>query len=251
MGQEVLNAICRDCELEPVAAVDIRAEQKRLNLPGGLGEIPLSTELAPIIASSKPNVMVDFTAAEAVMPAVRTATKQHINSVIGTTGLTELELEEIERLCLEHDIGAIVASNFSLGAVVITHLAKIAAKFFDYAEVIEMHHEGKIDAPSGTAITTAKEMVKARGKDFCYAVSQKESLAGSRGARLHGVALHSLRLPGLLAHQEVVLGGPGETIRLRHDTISRECYMPGVILAIKEVVKIKGLVLGLDKLLAL
>jgi 4-hydroxy-tetrahydrodipicolinate reductase len=154
-------------------------------------------------------------------------------------------------MCREHDIGAVVAPNFSLGAAVMVHLSKTAAKFFDYAEVIEMHHGQKVDAPSGTALTTAKEMAQARGKAFLHASSQGESPSGSRGAELDGVALHSLRMPGLLAHQEVILGAPGETLRIRHDTISRECYMPGVVSAIKHVVRIKGMVLGLDKLLGL
>jgi 4-hydroxy-tetrahydrodipicolinate reductase len=251
MGQHVLSALCRDPELEPVAAVDLRADRERLSLPDGSGDIPLSAQLEPVITSSKADVLVDFSTAAAVIPMARTAAKHHINLVVGTTGLSAAELDEMERLCREYDIGAIVAPNFSLGAVLMVQLAKVAAKFFDYAEVIEMHHEQKNDAPSGTAITTAKEMSEARGKAFSYSVPKKESLAGSRGAQYQGVALHSLRMPGLLAHQEVIFGGAGETLRIRHDTISRECYMPGVILAIKEVGKIKGLIFGLDKLLRL
>jgi 4-hydroxy-tetrahydrodipicolinate reductase len=249
MGRHVLSAVCRDPELEPIAAVDLGADQGYLSLPDGSGGIPLSSQLEPIIMSRKPDVLVDFSTAAAVIPMARTAAKHHINLVIGTTGLSAAELDEMEQLCREYDIGAIVASNFSLGAVLMVQLAKVAAKFFDHAEVIEMHHEQKADAPSGTAITTAKEMTEARGKAFAYSSPEKESIAGSRGAQYQGVALHSLRMPGLLAHQEVVLGGAGETLRIRHDTISRECYMPGVILAIKEVGEIKGLVRGLDKLL--
>jgi 4-hydroxy-tetrahydrodipicolinate reductase len=249
MGQHVLSALCRDPELEPIAAVDLRAEQGYLSLPDGSGEIPLFSHLEPAIMSRKPDVLVDFSAAAAVIPMARIAAKHHINLVIGTTGLSAAALDEMEQLCREYDIGAIVAPNFSLGAVLMVQLAKVAAKFFDYAEVMEMHHEQKADAPSGTAITTAKEMTEARGKAFSYRSPEKETLAGSRGAQYQGVALHSLRMPGLLAHQEVVFGGAGETLRIRHDTISRKCYMPGVILAIKEVGKIKGLVRGLDKLL--
>jgi 4-hydroxy-tetrahydrodipicolinate reductase len=251
MGQQVLSALCRDSAVEPIAAVDLGADQEHLRLPDGSGEIPLSSQLEPVIMSSKPDVLVDFSTAAAVIPMVRTAAKHHIDLVIGTTGLSAAELDEMEQLCREYDIGAIVAPNFSLGAVLMVQLAKVAAKFFDYAEVIEMHHERKTDAPSGTAITTAKEMTEARGKAFSYRSPEKESLVGSRGAQYQGVALHSLRMPGLLAHQEVIFGGAGETLRIRHDTISRECYMPGVILAIKEVGQIKGLVFGLDRLLHL
>jgi 4-hydroxy-tetrahydrodipicolinate reductase len=131
------------------------------------------------------------------------------------------------------------------------HLAKLAARYFDYAEVIEMHHEGKADAPSGTALATARAMVAARGKPFNYPALEKESLAGTRGGQIEGVGIHSVRLPGLLAHQEVILGAPGQTLTIRHDSISRESFMPGVIMAIKEVGKVKGLIYGLENLLGL
>ncbi len=142
-----------------------------------------------------------------------------------------------------------VAPNFALGAVIMMHLAKIAGKYFDYAEIIELHHHLKADAPSGTALSTAGAMAKARGKPF-QLPQQKKSLA-SRGEQVEGVTLHSVRLPGLMAHQEVILGAPGQTLSIRHDTINRECYMPGVILAIKQVVQRKGLTYGLDVLLGL
>ena len=130
------------------------------------------------------------------------------------------------------------------------HLAKVAAKYLDYAEIIELHHHLKADAPSGTALSTAKAMVAARDKPF-YHPPEPGKASNSRGEQVEGVTIHSVRLPGLLAHQEVLLGGPGQTLSIRHDTISRECYMPGIILAIKEVVKRQGLVYGLDTLLGL
>ena len=130
------------------------------------------------------------------------------------------------------------------------HLAKVAAKYLDYAEIIELHHHQKADAPSGTALTTAKAMAIARGKPFQCPPEQGKTSA-SRGEQVEGITIHSVRLPGLLAHQEVLLGGAGQTLSIRHDTISRECYMPGVMLAIKEVVKRQGLIYGLDALLNL
>ena len=130
------------------------------------------------------------------------------------------------------------------------HLAKVAAKYLDYAEIIELHHHLKADAPSGTALSTAKAMVAARDKPF-YRPPEPGKASNSRGEQVEGVTIHSVRLPGLLAHQEVLLGGPGQTLSIRHDTISRECYMTGIILAIKEVVKRQGLVYGLDTLLGL
>jgi 4-hydroxy-tetrahydrodipicolinate reductase len=179
------------------------------------------------------------------------ATKRKVNLVIGTTGLSPDNLAEIDQLAKANGVGAVVAPNFALGAVVMIHLARIAAKFFDYAEIIEMHHEQKLDAPSGTALSTARAIREARGKPFLYPKLHKESLSGTRGGELEGVALHSVRLPGLLAHQEVIFGAAGQTLSIRHDTISRQCFMPGVVLAIKKVSEYKGLVYGLDKLLGL
>jgi len=129
------------------------------------------------------------------------------------------------------------------------HLARIAGKYLDHAEIIELHHERKLDAPSGTALATAKAMAQARGKPFSTPPPGEKS--DSRGKQVEGVSIHSVRLPGLLAHQEVILGGAGQTLSIRHDTSGRECYMPGVMLAVKEVVKKKGLILGLDALLGL
>ncbi|MQY72959.1 MAG: 4-hydroxy-tetrahydrodipicolinate reductase, partial [Dehalococcoidia bacterium] len=163
-------------------------------------------------------------------------------------GFSPDDIKEIERLATEHGIGAVMAPNFALGAVLMMHLAKIAAKYLDYAEIIELHHHLKADAPSGTAQTTARAMAAARGKPFLHPQGKDTA---SRGDRVEGVSIHSVRLPGLMAHQEVILGAPGQTLSIRHDTINRECYMPGVMLAIREVVGRKGFVYGLDKLLGL
>jgi len=251
MGREVLNALCRDAELKAVGAVDLKADRDRLLLPDGSTEIPFSSDLEAILSRSRPDVMVDFTIAKATMPAARLAASAGVNLVIGTTGLSPSDVDEIGRLCRESDVGAVVAPNFSLGAVLMIQMARLAARYFDYAEVIEMHHEGKADAPSGTALATARAMAEARGKPFRYPKLEKESLSGTRGGQVEGVSLHSVRLPGLLAHQEVILGAMGQTLTIRHDSISRESFMPGVIMAIKRVVNIKGLVYGLETLLGL
>jgi len=170
---------------------------------------------------------------------------------MGTTGLSEENLIEIANLCQAHKVGAIVAPNFSLGAALLIHLSKIAAKFFDHAEIIEMHHDKKADAPSGTAIATARAMARIHGKPFVYSKTAREVLDNTRGGEMGGIAIHSLRLPGFMAGQEVIFSGMGETLGLRYDTISRECYVPGVIMAIREVTKRKGLTYGLDALLKL
>ena len=248
VGQEVVKAVCREPETQLVGAVELKVTKDSLTLPDDSGSVPFSADLDYILTSCQPDVMVDFTVAQAVMPAVRTATERGVNLVIGTTGLTKEDLNEIDHLATAHEIGAVVAPNFALGAVLMIHLAKIAAKYLDYAEIIELHHHLKADAPSGTALATARAMAAARGKPFLQPTGKA---AESRGQQVEGATIHSVRLPGLMAHQEVILGGPGQTVSIRHDTINRECYMPGVMLAIKEVVKHRGLIYGLDTLLGL
>lgn len=250
MGREVINAVYRDPDTELVGAIDINLKSDFLQLPDDSGKVPLSSDLESIIVTQKPDVVVDFSLAKAALPAARTAIDRKIHFVSGTTGMSPSELQEIDKLAKANGVGAIIASNFALGAVVMMHLAKIAAKYFDYAEIIELHHHLKADAPSGTALTTARSMAQARGKPF-LTPSEKDSTMKSRGEQVEGVTLHSVRLPGLMAHQEVVFGIAGQTLSIRHDTINRECYMPGVMLAVKQVNNYKGLVSGLSALLKL
>lgn len=247
----MLATLCQQKDTEPVGAIDIKAKEEYLSLPDSSGPIPFSRDAASLLAQTKPQVVVDFSHADAVMPLARAAAQHKVNLVIGTTGVPQAQVEEIGRLCAEHGIGAVVAPNFSLGAVLLAHLAKIAGRYFDYADIIEMHHERKADAPSGTALAMARAMAAARGRPFEVVPTSKEVLAGTRGGIVEGVGIHSLRMSGLLAHHEIVLGGLGQTLVLRHDTTSRESYMPGVLLAIREVVNRKGLVYGLDTLLGL
>jgi 4-hydroxy-tetrahydrodipicolinate reductase len=249
MGREIINAICREPGMELVGAVELQPSEDHLSLPDGSGAVPFSADLERILATCQPDVLVDFTRAQATMPAVRIAVKHGVNLVIGTTGLSAEDIDEIDRLAREHQVGAIVAPNFTIGAVLMIHMAKIAAKHFDYAEITELHHHQKADAPSGTALSTARAMAAAKGKPF--SCPETGTASASRGQQVDGITIHSVRLPGLVAHQEVLLGGPGQTLSIRHDTINRECYMPGVILAIREAVKRKGLVHGLDTLLGL
>lgn len=250
VGREVVNAVCHEPEMQLVGAVELKVSQDYLTLPDNSGTVPFSSNLDQLLVDCQPDVMVDFTIARAAMPAVRIATKRGVNLVIGTTGFGEDEINEISRLAEEHRVGAVVAPNFALGAVLMVHLSRIAAKYFNYAEIIELHHHLKADAPSGTSLSTARAMAEARGEPF-NRPAEREGASVSRGKQVDGVGIHSIRLPGLLAHQEVILGGPGQTLSIRHDTISRECYMPGVILAIKEVLKRKGLIYGLDAMLGL
>jgi len=213
MGQEITKAVVCEPGLRAVGAVEKEVTQQYLPLAEAPELIPLSSDLDSLLKSCDADVVVDFTNAEVSMAAVA----------------------EIEKLCQTYKVGAIVAPNFSLGAALLIHLSKFAAKFFNHAEIIEMHHDKKADAPSGT---------------ICPKVT-REVLNNTRGGEMDGIAIHSLRLPGFMAGQEVVFSGAGETLSLRHNIISRECFLPGVILAVKEVTKRKGLTYGLDALLKL
>lgn len=250
VGKEVVNAVCQDPETKLVGGVDINLTQDYLLLPDGSGKVPLTSDLDSLLTSQKPDVIVDFSIARAALSAARIATHHQVHLVIGTTGLSQADLAEIDRLAKANGVGAVVAANFALGAVLMMHLAKIAAPYFDYAEIIELHHHLKLDAPSGTALSTAREMAKARGKAFLRPSEKDESMK-SRGEQVEGISVHSVRLPGLMAHQEIILGTAGQTLTIRHDTINRECYMPGVLLAIKEVMKHQGLISGLAPILGL
>jgi len=248
MGQEIANGLSREPDIKVVGAVDIKVVNNTYSLPDN-SVIPFSSNLEGILTSTQPDVVVDFSLAKATLPAVRTATAKNINVVVGTTGLSAADLEEIKKSAETHQVGVVVAPNFALGAVLMMHLAKIAAKYMDYAEIIELHHHLKADAPSGTALLTARSMVQNRGKPFNRAAGHESD--PSRGQEIDGVSIHSVRLPGLMAHQEVLFGVAGQTLSIRHDTINRECYLPGIIIAVKEVSKYKGLVYGLDTLLKL
>ena len=249
MGREVLSALCRQKDIEPVGGVCRQPGSDTLALPDGSGDIILSTDLVRVLTLTNPQVVVDFTNAEACMNAGIKTLERNIFFVTGTSGLSEDDLSRLERLSVEGGVGVIVAPNFALGAVLLMHLAQKAAPFFDYVDVIEAHHEGKIDAPSGTALALAKAV--SRTRDFIRNQPQKEPLAGTRGGEYRGVGIHSLRQPGYTAHHEVIFGTTGQTLSLRHDTLGRDCYMLGVVRAVSEVINLKGLVLGLDKILGL
>ncbi len=249
VGQVLVSNLSKTPEVKLVGAVDIKAAGEKLALPDG-SSIPFSTDLEKIILAAQPEVIIDFTLAHASLPAVRVAAGHHVNLVIGTTGFKPEEVAEIKQLADANKIGIILASNFAIGAILMMYFARLASKYMDYAEIIELHHNQKADAPSGTALTTAKAMAAYRGKPFSQAVDDGKNFP-SRGEKTGGVTIHSVRLPGLMAHQEVLFGGLGQTLTIRHDTIGRECYVPGVLLAVQAVVKQKGLVQGLDALLNL
>jgi 4-hydroxy-tetrahydrodipicolinate reductase len=251
MGREVLATACREKDLEPVGVVDLFAGEEYISLPVGSGLIPFGSKPAAIIRRTRPDVVVDFTNAEWTPVLAHEALAAGVRLVIGTSGLQDAFLKELGAECRKKKIGAVVASNFAIGAVLMQHLAKLAGKHFEYAEIIELHHEGKVDAPSGTAIATAKTMAAGRKKGFVRNQAKKQTVRGTRGGNVDGISIHSIRLPGLVAHQEVILGGQGETLSIRHDSTSRESFMPGVLMAVRYVMNNPGLTMGLEGLLGL
>jgi 4-hydroxy-tetrahydrodipicolinate reductase len=242
MGHVVWAAVFGDPQLEPVAAIDPNSAGKLLP-----GRMEIASELKALV-EAEAEVAVDFTRPDAVMDNVRFCVENGIHSVVGTTGIGPDGLDEIRSWLGEGpDVGVIVAPNFSIGAVVGQRLAEEAARFFPAAEVIELHHDRKVDAPSGTAAATARRIAAARKEDW----SGPAGGAEFRGGDVEGVRVHSVRLPGLVAHQEVIFGAQGQTLTIRHDAPDRSCYMPGVLLAIKEASRRPGLTLGLEPLLGL
>jgi 4-hydroxy-tetrahydrodipicolinate reductase len=198
----------------------------------------------------QPGVIVDFTHPDAVYDNIRSAIAYGIRPVVGTTGLSPAQLQELSDFAEKASTGCLVIPNFSIGMVLLQEAALRASQYFDHVEIIELHHNQKADAPSGTAIQTA-QLLAEMGKSFnTPIVEETEKIAGARGSLAdEGIRIHSVRLPGLIAHQEVIFGAAGQIYTLRHDTSDRSCYMPGVILAIRKVNQLKSLVYGLEKIL--
>jgi 4-hydroxy-tetrahydrodipicolinate reductase len=194
-------------------------------------------------------VVVDFTTPAVVDRNVTYYLENGIHAVIGTTGWNDETLAGWRRLAEEGDANAIVAPNFALGAVLMMHLAAVVAPHMPHAEIVELHHDGKVDAPSGTALLTAERIARAREDEPEPVVG--ESHAGARGADRGGIRVHAVRLPGLVANQEVIFGAEGQTLSIRHDTVDRTAFMPGVLLAVRTVAERPGLTVGLDRLLGL
>lgn len=251
MGREVLRAVHKDEQLSIVGAVDVKSDFADIGELIGVGKIGVTVgnDLQSVINEAKPQVMIDFTSPAAVMANVRTAIKNGVCPVVGTTGLSETDVAEVDQLCRQYHVNAVIAPNFSLGAVLMMQLAQQAARYFPHVEIIELHHDQKIDAPSGTALRTAELIAKERGTLKQGHPGEIEKLPGARGGELQGIRIHSVRLPGYMAHQEVIFGGLGQTLTIRHDSISRESFMPGVLLACKKVLTVNGLVYGLENIM--
>jgi len=232
MGSEVVKAVTEAQDLELVAQLD------------------LGDSLDSLVSSGA-QVVVDFTTPDSVMANLEFLIKNNISAVVGTTGFDEARISKIKSFLSSSKSGVLIAPNFAIGAVLMMEFATKAAKYFESAEIIELHHPNKVDAPSGTAARTAELMSKARKEAGLGAMpdATTSSLDGARGATVGDIPVHSVRLRGLVAHQEVLLGGIGETLSIRHDSIDRVGFMPGVLLGIRQVVSHPGLTFGLENLM--
>ena len=231
MGQEVVKAVTVASDLELVDQTD------------------LGDDLIARIKASQAQAVVDFTTAAVAFENTRKILEAGVHPVVGTSGLLAEQVAELQQLAEDKGIGGLIAPNFAIGAVLLMKYAQDAAKYLPDVEVIELHHNRKADAPSGTAVKTAQLIAEARQEIPKALVEEKELFEGARGSEVHGVRVHSLSLPGLVAHQEVIFGGTGETLTIRHDSIHRESFMPGVCLACRKVIGTQQLFYGLEHLL--
>ena len=258
MGREVVKAVAQANDMTLLGAVDRTLEHQGQDVGELAGceplEVPIVSDLQGMLVlatqEKQQGVMVDFTHPDSVYENVRTAIAYGIRPVVGTTGLSPQQIQELAEFADKASTGALIIPNFSIGMVLLQQAAVQASQYFDHVEIIELHHNQKADAPSGTALQTA-QMLAELGKTYNQpTVKETEKLPGARGSQAdEGIRIHSVRLPGLIAHQEVMFGAPGQIYTLRHDTSDRSCYMPGVLLAIRKVLQLKSLVYGLEKIL--
>jgi len=255
MGRASARAILADDELQLAGAfgrrgapyVGLDVGELASTLKTG---ILVSNGIPDVFSGADPDVLLDFTRAEAAFDHARAALERGVRPVIGTSGLGEKEIQTLSELATKHKVGAMVVPNFAVGAVLMMEFARQAAAMYTNVEVVEMHHTKKVDAPSGTAMYTLKKL-KSTGTTFNQKeVEEKELLAGARGAQSDaGVRVHSLRLPGLISHQEVIFGANGELLTIRHDSFNTDCFIKGILMAVKAVTKMNSLVVGLENLL--
>ena len=262
MGREVVNSVLNSPDCKLISAIDTNKKNngenisKLLNLKSS--DIFVSNDLEGSLCSISQDyrdqnimpVLVDFTHPDSVFENTRSAIAYGISPVVGTTGLSPSQINDLSIFAQKASVGCAIIPNFSVGMVLLQQAASVAAKFYDNIELIEMHHNQKADSPSGTCIKTA-EMIEEYPKKYNQnLVKESESLKGVRGGvRDSGLNIHSIRLPGLLAHQVVIMGSPGETYTIKHDTIDRKAYMPGVLQAIRKIGKFDSLIYGLEKLI--
>lgn len=248
MGKEVVKMVLEDEGLKLVAAINMTHVGSDAGALVGLPAcgVSITDDLELALIEGKPQVLVDFTTPQFAYVNTELAIKHGVSPVVGTTGFTPEQIEDLDKQCLEKKIGGLIAPNFSIGAILMMKFAAQAAKYFPHLEIIEYHGDQKLDAPSGTAVKTAELIAKNREELRQGNLDEEETIEGSRGGYYNGFRIHSVRLPGVFAQQEVIFGGFGQTLKIRHDSYERAGYMPGVNLAIKKVLEYEGMVYGFD-----
>lgn len=257
MGQQVIKAVAQAEDMMLVGAIDKKPELVGEDIGTVIGyqplEVPVMSDLEATLVMAQSQglaVMVDFTHPDSVYESVRAAIAYGVRPVVGTTGLSTSQILDLAEFADKASTGCLVVPNFSIGVVLMQQAAQQAAQYFDHVEIIELHHNQKADAPSGTAVQTAQMLAQTHKNFNPSLVSETETLSGARGGQTaEGIRIHSVRLPGLIAHQEILFGAPGQLYTLRHDTSDRASFMPGVLLCIRRVMALKSLIYGLDKVL--
>ena len=257
MGREIVKAIAAADDIQLVGAVERNPEAFGQDIGDIVGcgplEIPVTNDLEATLVMAQSNgnaVMVDVTHPAKIYEQVRAAIAYGVRPVVGTTGLTTEQIINLAEFAEKASIGCLIIPNFAIGVILMQQAALQAAQYFDHVEIIEMHHNRKADAPSGTAVQTAQMLREVKPSFNPPQVEETESIAGARGGTTDdGINIHSVRLPGLVAHQEVMFGAAGQVYTLRHDALDRVCFMPGVLLSIRKVLPLKSLLYGLDKIL--
>ncbi|TEB16597.1 4-hydroxy-tetrahydrodipicolinate reductase [Pelotomaculum sp. FP] len=253
MGREVVKSVLRTEDIELVGAVDSVGEGTDVGSLAEAGStgIIIEKDLEEVLMRVRPDAAVDFTGPHSVYNNTMIYLKHRVRPVIGTTGLSPEQINDIVAYSENLGVGGLIAPNVAIGALLMMKFAAEASRHFPHVEIIELHHDQKLDAPSGTAIKTAEAIIEERGTEIQQGSAMEvERLAGARGGEFAGgIRIHSVRLPGLVAHQEVIFGGLGQTLTIRHDSITRESFMPGVLLGIRKVMRLERVVYGLDRLL--
>ncbi|MFC0299447.1 4-hydroxy-tetrahydrodipicolinate reductase [Virgibacillus soli] len=243
MGSEALSMISQDKELELVACIDRRLKQNYdFN-------VPVYTDAKECFQHVKADVLIDLTVPDVGYHHTKEALLHQIRPVVGTSGFTKEQVEELSQLAEQQKTGCIIAPNFAIGAVLMMEFAQIAAKYFPDVEIIEKHHDQKLDAPSGTAIKTFQMIQETRRNKHQGHKEETELIPGARGAEVDGIRVHSVRLPGLVAHHEIIFGGPGQTLTVQHDSYNRDSFMSGIKFSILKVLELQQLVYGLEHII--
>jgi 4-hydroxy-tetrahydrodipicolinate reductase len=244
MGQEGVRLIERTEHFQLVGAVSRTYAEQEITT-----DVKFYATLKGAIETTEVDVVIDFTSPEMIMEHLQICSAYMVRPVVGTTGLTEDEINALKAEFKQKKLGGIIAPNFAIGAILMMRFAAQASKFLPHVEIIESHHDRKLDAPSGTALKTAELITESRKQLKQGHPSEMEMWQGARGAEYHGFRIHSVRLPGLVAHQEVLFGGTGQLLTIRHDSLNRESFMPGVQLAVEKVMQLNELVYGLENIL--